>query len=92
MTIKAIETEADLIAALSEKGRFLEYTDGDDYVIRVSMDGSYNTSLRIPVDYDLGEKWTESHDETSPEYGPWCSTWVLPDFWPWPIETPDNSG
>ena len=91
---KTIETEAELIAALSEKGRYLEYTGR--YLIRTSKDGTSHASVEGKADFivtdELGDAWTDARDHTSPEYGPWCSTWVLPDFWPWPIETPDNSG
>lgn len=91
MTIETIETEADLIAALSEKGRFLE-TECDDegelfYMVRATPDGTYDKSKLVSyVKPELGDAWTDVHDEKSPEYGPWCSTWVLPDFWPWPID------
>jgi len=36
------------------------------------------------VNEALGDEWTDARDHTSPEAGPWCSTWCLPDFWPWP--------
>lgn len=88
MTTETIETEADLIAALSQQGRYLEYTDSGWYVIRTSKDGTNHASMTGPRDYlvsdELGDAWTDAHDENSPEYGPWCSTWCLPDFWPWP--------
>ena len=91
MTIKAIETEADLIAALSEKGRVLVAEADDEgelyYMLRETPDGTYDNSKLVSyVEPELGDKWTDAHDHTSPEYGPWCSTWVLPGFWPWPID------
>ena len=87
MTIKTIETEADLIAALSEKWRYLEYTGR--YLIRTSKDGTSHASVEGKTDFivndKLGGAWTAARDdEKSPEWGPWCSTWCLPDFWPWP--------
>lgn len=89
MTIKTIETEADLIAALSEKGRFLMAETDDDlelyYMLRETPDGTYDNSKLVSyVKPELGDEWTDAHDEKSTEYGPWCSTWVLPGFWPWP--------
>ena len=89
MTIKTIETEADLIAALSEKGRFLMAETDDDlelyYMLRETPDGTYDKSKLVSyVEPELGDAWTDARDHTSPEAGPWCSTWCLPDFWPWP--------
>ena len=90
MPIGTIETEADLIGALSKKGRFLEAETDDEgelyYVLRETTDGTYNNSKLVSyVEPELGDAWTDARDDdTSPEYGPWCSTWCLPDFWPWP--------
>ena len=89
MTIKAIETEAELIAALSQKGRFLMAETDDDlelyYMLRETPDGTYDKSKLVSyVEPELGDAWTDARDHTSPEAGPWCSTWCLPDFWPWP--------
>lgn len=70
-----IETEADLIAALSEKGRYLAYTGR--YIIRTSKDGTSHASVEGKADFivndELGDAWTDAHDDTSPEAGPWCS-------------------
>lgn len=81
---KIIDTEAALIEALSQTGRFMEFFSDNErlrYGVRVSLDGERIERLWIPVNYELAARWTEQHPEFD---GPWCSTWCLPEFWPWP--------
>ena len=98
MTNSMIETEADLIAALSEKGRVLVAEADDEgelyYMLRETPDGTYDNSKLVSyVEPEIAEKWSNPHyEQLTDHYGPWCSTWHLPDFWPWPIDRPDESG
>lgn len=84
---KIIETEAELIAALSQKGRFMEFFAEDDkewYWIKESSDGKYSGNVLFYVNYEIARQWSEPRFLTE-NYGPFCSTWCLPDFWPWPF-------
>ncbi len=96
MPIGTIETEAGLIEALSAKGRFLfqddGYNNGHNYVIYETPNGKFDRPKAIAiVDDDVAAKWTAPHyEQQTDHYGPWCSTWHIPEFWPWPIEPPPD--
>lgn len=97
MSIEAIKTEAELIAALSHTGRYLEADYADDFnetneiklkwFVMESADGTYGGKYICPVVPEVAEKWSdETEKETS--VTPWCSTHALPEFWPWKSQTP----
>ena len=81
--METITTEKDLIAALSVKGRYLELCGDFVYRVRESTNGEPTNKAVFFVAEDVGDNWSDAHDDDSPEYGPWCSTWHLPEFWTW---------
>lgn len=86
-----IETEAALIAALSQQGRFLDadFDDEEDsldirlkWQIMETPDGKYTDKIVALVDADLAKQWTDDNEAIA-SVTPWCSTFALPAFWPW---------
>lgn len=84
-----IKTEAELVAALSARKRYLEYgieddENGDDFGMGYTVMEERSEALLIAcVDTSVAEAWIGSHDaedQGSPYRGPYCSTWHIPEF------------
>jgi hypothetical protein len=78
---ESIETEDDLIRALSAPGRYIQVEywteDETDYIGFAVHQERWRKDWVVGwVDYELGKRWTEAHSENA---GPYCGSWHLPD-------------
>lgn len=83
MDAPEIKTEAELVAALSARKRYLEYEveGADEYATYVVREARQYSLLVAYVDADVADRWIESHGDRqgTPFYGPYCSTWNIPE-------------